>query len=87
MARFEKSPFQAQREEWVSGVFGNAVKGQDHRSVLHGFDWSKQNETRAKRIHALTEEEIAAELAEREKKDLEGVARRKPILDQMFRAQ
>lgn len=86
MARFEKSPFQAQREEWVSGVFGNAVKGKDHRSVLHGFDWSKQNETRAKRIHALTEEEIAAELAEREK-DLEGVARRKPILDQMFRVQ
>ena len=50
---------------------------------MRGFDWDRQNETRARRIKPLSDEEIAQELAARERADAEGIARRKPFLDEL----
>jgi hypothetical protein len=73
------------KEQWYSDAFGKPVSGTDHRGALRGFNWDLQNETRARKIRVLSDEEIAEELAARERADAEGIARRKPFIDQYLR--
>ena len=71
-------------QDWWQAANGKPTSGRDHRSALRGFDWNRQNETRAQRITPPTDDEIAAELKLRTERDQEGIVRRKPVLDQMF---
>ena len=76
--------FSYKDQDWWKAANGKPPSGKDYRSVLHGFDWDRQNETRAKRAKHPTDDEIAAELKLRAERDQEGIARRKPVLDRMF---
>lgn len=73
------------KEKWYRDAYAKPVSGRDNRDALRGFDWDRQNETRARTITPLSDEEIARELAARELADAEGIARRKPFIDKYLR--
>jgi len=56
-------------QDWWQAANGKPTSGRDHRSALRGFDWNRQNETRAQRITPPTDDEIAAELKLRAERD------------------